>query len=288
MQNPAESSVESIYGDDDALHTIRMVTLAPELGNSLEVIRDLSRRGIVVSLGHTAADYDTGMRALRAGAKMLTHVYNAMNSFSHRSPGVAGLVSSLEAPYFSLIVEDLHPAALSMTFRANREKCILISDAVELAGLPDDYCPGHAQIPHRPSHSQKPWSNKVATKGNENVIVSSMSVEESVRNLRKCSGCSLAEAVRCASENIAALMNDEERGLIEEGRRADFVVLSDEGKVEQTWLKGEMVYEAPELSDTYALEDYQLQLMLLEQQNKKKLILARKEHEDRGDQGRKC
>ena len=285
MQNPAESSVESIYGDDDALHAIKMVTIAPELGNSLEVIRDLTRRGIIVSLGHTAADYDTGMRALRAGAKMLTHVYNAMNSFSYRSPGVAGLVSSLEAPYFSLIVEDLHPAALAMTFRANREKCILISDAVELAGLPDDYCPGHAQIPHSPSHSQVPWSNKVATKGNENVIVSSMSVEESVRNLRKCSGCSLAEAVRCASENIAALMNDDERGLIEEGRRADFVVLSDEGKVEQTWLKGELIYEAPELSDTYALEDYQLQLMLLEQQNKKMLILAREEHEDRGEQG---
>ena len=286
MQNPAESSLETIYGDDEALHAIKIVTLAPELGNSLEVIRNLTRRGIVVSLGHTAADYDTGMRALRAGAKMLTHVHNAMNSFSHRSPGVAGLVSSLEAPYFSLIVEDLHPAALSMTFRANREKCILISDGVELADL-GNY-PEHAQIPHIPSHSQNPWSNKITTKGNENAIGSSMSVEESVRNLRKCSGCSLAEAVRCASENIAALMNDEERGLIEEGRRADFVVLSDEGKVQQTWLKGEMVYEAPELSDTYALEDYQLQLMLLEQQNKKKLILAREEHEDRGNQGREC
>ena len=287
MQNPAESSVESIYGDDEALHAVKIVTLAPELGNSLEVIRNLTRRGIVVSLGHTAADYDTGMRALRAGAKMLTHVYNAMNSFSHRSPGVAGLVSSLEAPYFSLIVEDLHPAALSMTFRANREKCILISDGAELAGLPDGSYLGHTQNPYRPPHSQDAWSNKVATKGNEN-IGSIMSVAESVRNLRKCSGCSLAEAVRCASENIAALMNDEERGLIEEGRRADFVVLSDEGKVQQTWLKGEMVYEAPELSDTYALEDYQLQLMLLEQQNKKKLILAREEHEDRGDQGREC
>ncbi len=285
MQNPAESSVESIYGDHEALSAIKMVTLAPELGNSLEVIRNLTKRGIVVSLGHTAADYDTGMRALRAGAKMLTHVYNAMNSFSHRSPGVAGLVSSLEAPYFSLIAEDLHPAALAMTFRANREKCILISNADELAGLPDRGYPGHAQIPHR-LHSQKKWSEKVTFEGNENLIGSCKSVEESVQNLRKCSGCSLAEAVRCASENIAALMSDEERGLIEEGRKADFVVLSDGGKVQQTWLKGEMVYEAPELSDTYALEDYQLQLMLLEQQNKKKLILAREEHEERGDQGR--
>ena len=285
MQNPAESSVESIYGDDEALSAIKMVTLAPELGNSLEVIRDLTKRGIVVSLGHTAADYDTGMRALRAGAKMLTHLYNAMNSFSHRSPGVAGLVSSLEAPYFSLIAGDLHPAALAMTFRANRDKCILISDAVEIAGFPDGEYPEHVQIPHRP-HSQRKWSGKVTMEGNGNLMGSCKSVEESVQDLRKCSGCSLAEAVRCASENIAALMNDEERGLIEEGRKADFVVLSDGGKVQQTWLKGEMVYEAPELSDTYEFEDYQLQLMLLEQQNKKKLMLAREEHEERGDQGR--
>ncbi len=284
MQNPAESSVESIYGDDEALSAIRMVTLAPELGNSLEVISNLTKRGIVISLGHTAADYDTGMRALRAGARMLTHVYNAMNSFFPRSPGVAGLVSSLEAPYFSLVAEDLHPATLNLNFRANREKCILISDAVELAGLPDGDYPGHAQIPYSP-HGQKRWSNKVTIEGTENLIGSCMSVEESVQNLRKCSGCSLAEAVRCASENIAALMNDEERGLIEEGRKADFVVLSDGGKVEQTWLRGEMVYEAPELSNTYPFEDYQVQLMLLEEQNKKKLRLAREEHEDRGEQG---
>lgn len=281
MQNPAESSVESIYGDDEALSAIKMVTLAPELGNSLEVIRNLTKRGVVVSLGHTAADYDTGMRALKAGAKMLTHVYNAMNSFSHRSPGVAGLVSSLEAPYFSVIAGDLHPAALAMTFRANREKCILISDAVVLAGLPDRDYLGHAQIP-------KQWSDLASIEGNENQIGSCKSVEETVQDLRKCSGCSLAEAVRCASENITALMNDEERGLIEEGRKADFVVLSDGGKVQQTWLKGEMVYEAPELSDTYAFEDYQLQLMLLEQQNKKKLILAREEHEEKGNQGQEC
>ena len=284
MQNPAESSVESIYGDDEAVSAIRMVTLAPELGNTLEVIPNLTKRGIVVSLGHTAADYDTGMRALRAGAKMLTHVYNAMNSFSHRSPGVAGLVASLEAPYFSLIAEDLHPAALALNFRANREKCILISDATELASLLDGHHPRHAQIPHSP-HSQKKWSNKVTIEGTENPIGSCMSVEKSVQNLRKWSGCSLAEAVRCASENIAALMNDEERGLIEEGRKADFVVLSDGGKVQQTWLKGEMVYEASELNNTYPFEDYQVQLMLLEEQNKKKLRLAREEHEDRGDQG---
>ena len=128
MQIPAESSVRSTYGDDGAQSSLMMVTLAPELGNSQELIPRLTQRGIVVALGHTAADYDTGMRALTVGATMLTHVYNAMNAFSHKSPGVTGLVSSRVAPYFSVIADGihLHPAALTMAFRANRERCILI------------------------------------------------------------------------------------------------------------------------------------------------------------------
>jgi hypothetical protein len=88
MQNPAETTIMSIYGDDDALSAIKMITLAPEMGNAQELIMDLTQRDIVVSLGHTAADYDTGIRVLGAGARMLTHVFKAMNAFSHRSPGV--------------------------------------------------------------------------------------------------------------------------------------------------------------------------------------------------------
>ena len=283
MQNPAESSVRSIYGDNEALSSLKMVTLAPELGNSQELIPHLTQRGIVVSLGHTAADYDTGMRALRAGATMLTHVYNAMNNFSHRSPGVAGLVSSREAPYFSLIADGvhLHQAALTMAFRANRERCILISDAIELAGLRDGVYPGHAQVPH----PQRKSMNRVTIEGTDTLVGSCVNVEECVRNLKRWSGCSLAEAVQCASENIASLMNDRERGIIEEGRKADFVVLNDEGEVQQTWLKGEKLYETTRMSHSYALDHYQMQLMLLEQQNKKRLILAREEHEDRGNEG---
>ena len=208
---------------------------------------------------------------------MLTHVYNGMNAFSHRSPGVAGLVSSPEDPYFSLIADGihLHQATLTMAFRANRERCILISDAIELGGLPDGIYPGNAQIPR----AQRKSGNKITIEGTDTLVGSCISIEECVRNLKKWSGCSLAEAVRCASENVARLMDDRQRGFIEQGRKADFVVLNDEGKVQQTWLRGEKLYEARR---SYALDDYQMQLMLLEEQNKKRLLLAREEHEDRG------
>lgn len=180
---------------------------------------------------------------------MLTHVYNVMNNFSRRSPGVAGLVSSREAPYFSLIADGihLHQAALTMAFRANQERCILTSDAIEMAGLRDGLYPGHAQVPY----PQRKSINRVTTEGTDTLVGSCVNVEECVQNLKRWSGCSLAEAARCASENIASLMNDRERGIIEEGRKADFVVLNDEGEVQQ--------------SHSYALDHYQMQLMLLEQ-----------------------
>jgi len=183
MQNPAETSIRSIYGDDEALSAIRMVTLAPEMGATQELIWDLTQRGIVVSLGHTAADSDTGTRALSAVANMLTHVSNAMNAFSHRSPGIAGLITAKEAPFFSLLVDGihLHPATLTMAFRTNREKCVLVSDAIELAGLPDGVYDGHAQIPH----PQRKGGNKVTIEGTDTLIGSCISVDECVRNLQQ-------------------------------------------------------------------------------------------------------
>jgi len=102
MQNPAETTIMSIYGDDDALSAIKMITLAPEMGNAQELIMDLTQREIVVSLGHTAADYDTGIRVLGAGARMLTHVFKAMNAFSHRSPGVVCTFGRLESIYIAI------------------------------------------------------------------------------------------------------------------------------------------------------------------------------------------
>ncbi len=141
-----------------------------------------------------------------------------------------------------------------MAFRTNRERCVLISDAVEMAGLPDGVYPGHAKIPHR----RRKRRNKVTLEGTETLIGSCISVDDCVRNLHEWSGCPLAEAVRCASENTAALMEDNERGVIEEGRKADFVVLDDSGKVIQTWIRGEMVYEAPGSGNRYETQDCQL------------------------------
>ena len=129
-----------------------------------------------------------------------------------------------------------------MAFRSNPERCVLITDSIEMAGMPDGVYPGNAQVPH----PQRKEGNKVTIDGTDTLIGSCSSIDECVRNLKQWSDCSLPEAVSCATENIAKLMGEyENRGVIEVGRRADFVILGADGQVLQTWLKGVKVYEKP-------------------------------------------
>ncbi|KAL9584340.1 MAG: hypothetical protein Q9212_002181 [Teloschistes hypoglaucus] len=241
MQIPSHSSIEEVYGDEESASAIKLITIAPELDGSIERIKELEERNIRVSLGHSAADFDSGMAALKAGGKSLTHVFNAMNPLHHRIPGLAGLIASGECPYYSVIADGihLHAATLAMAYRANPPKCILITDSVEMAGLPDGLYPGHAQIPHQ----QRKTGNKVTIEGTDTLIGSCCSIDECVRNLVQWSGCSLAQAVRCATENIANMMEIGDRGMINEGRRADFVLLDDTGQVLETWIRGTQIYE---------------------------------------------
>lgn len=239
---PASTTAESLYGASNLASTVKLVTLAPELKGSSALIKDLTNRNIRVSLGHSTADYDTGIQALSAGANALTHVFNAMPPLHHREPGLAGLISSPQAPYFSIIADSihLHPSTVSMAYRTNPNKAILITDAIEMAGLPDGVYPGNAQI----AHKQEKKGNRVVLEGTETLIGSCCGLDECVRNLVKFSGCELAEAVRCVTENVAEMMGLEDRGRLVEGRRADFVVLNDEGEVLQTWIAGKMAWDS--------------------------------------------
>ncbi|KAI9795243.1 MAG: hypothetical protein M1835_006139 [Candelina submexicana] len=239
--SPNSSSLVSTYGLQNLQTSVKLLTLAPELPASASITTTLSQDyNIRVSLGHSAASYSDGISALEAGAKLLTHVFNAMNPLHHRNPGLAGLITSPAAPFYSVIPDGihLHPATLTMAFRANPDRCILITDSVELAGLPDGIYSGHAQIPGL----QRKEGNKVTIEGTDTLIGSCCSLDECVRNLAEWSGCTLAQAVKCVTENIAELMGESDRGVFEVGRRADFVVLDDGGRVSQTWIEGKKVF----------------------------------------------
>ncbi|KAL8940163.1 MAG: hypothetical protein Q9216_002951, partial [Gyalolechia sp. 2 TL-2023] len=197
MQIPSQSSIADIYGNASS---IKLVTVAPELPGSTDLIADLARsKNIRVSLGHSAATYAAGHSALESGATCLTHVFNAMEPLHHRSPGLAGLMAlspssssssvpggangtdnerkstNPEPPYYSLIADGihLHPSTLTLAFRSNPERCILITDSIELAGLPDGLHPGNAQIPHR----QRKIGNRVTIEGTDTLIGSCCGID---------------------------------------------------------------------------------------------------------------
>jgi len=225
---------------------LKLVTLAPELPSSTALVKDLANKGIRVSLGHSSASFSQGQTAVQAGATCLTHTLNAMTPLHHREPGLAGLVTipsidGIDSPYFSIIPDGnhLHPSVAAMLFRANPKKCIFITDSIELAGLPDGVHPGHAQIPQQ----QRKTGSKVTIEGTDTLVGGCASLQECLQNVMEWTGCNVAEAVRCVTENVADLMGLDDRGKLEAGRRADFVVLNDEGEVLQTWVAGLKVWE---------------------------------------------
>lgn len=244
MQLPSKTTPEQIYGEANLRSNIKMITVAPELEASGDLIKYLSEEfRIVPSLGHSAADFDSGARALKYGARSLTHVFNAMEPLAHRFPGLAGLMAAPDTPtpYYSIIADGihLHPAVVSMAYRSNPKKCMLITDSIEMAGLPDGLYPGHAQIPH----PQRKVGNRVTIDGTDTLIGSCIGLDECVRNLVKFSGCTIAQAVECVTENVANMMGIRDRGIIETGRRADFVVLNFDGDVQKVWVEGRTVFD---------------------------------------------
>ncbi|KAJ9661218.1 hypothetical protein H2201_006577 [Coniosporium apollinis] len=247
---PPSTSPTTTYGAENLSSSIKLATLAPELPDASTLIQDLRSRNIRVSLGHSNATYEQGLNGLRAGATGLTHTLNAMSGLQSREPGLPGLISlpptssNPPPPYFSLIPDGhhLHPATLSLLYRAAPSRAILITDSIELAGLPDGLYPGHAQIPH----SQRKVGSRVVIDGTDTLIGSCIPLQQGVRNLMEWTGCDVAQAVRCVTENVAEFMGVDGPGgvgVLKEGRRADLCVLSEEGEVLQTWVAGKKVWE---------------------------------------------
>jgi N-acetylglucosamine-6-phosphate deacetylase len=244
----ATTAPSEVYGNIAANNdTLKLVTVAPELEGTGALVKDLVSKEIRVSLGHSNASYADGVAAVVAGASCLTHTLNAMAPLHHRDPGLAGLVTAApstiqSSPFFSIIPDGnhLHPSVVTMLFRSNPSKCILITDSIELAGLEDGTYPGHSQIPF----NQTKKGSRVAIEGTETLIGGCASLIECVQNVISWSGCGIAEAVRCATENVANFMGDTTRGRLETGRTADLMVMDDKANVLETWVAGNRVWKS--------------------------------------------
>ncbi len=118
---------------------IRIITISPELDGSLNLIKRISAKGIIASMGHSNATYSEAEAAHKAGAKGMTHLFNAMRPYHHREPGIAGYGLLDPDVYIEVIADPfhLHPGTLELIFRVkNPSRIIIVSDSIKAAKVP--------------------------------------------------------------------------------------------------------------------------------------------------------
>ncbi|NPD03596.1 N-acetylglucosamine-6-phosphate deacetylase [Nocardioides sp. zg-1308] len=233
---PDPAAVDSLLAAGDG--AVRMVTLAPELPGGIEAVRRISGAGAVAAIGHTDASYDVAREALEAGARLGTHLFNAMRPLHHRDPGPVGAL--LDAPVDVELIADgvhLHPAVLRTVFAAKPGRCILVTDAMAAAGGPDgDYRLGPMAIEVRDGVARLADGT-----GSGAIAGSTLTMDAALRFAVRTAGLPLLDVVHAASTAPARAWGLDDVGALEAGRRADLVVLDADLSVRRVMRAGAWV-----------------------------------------------
>lgn len=218
---------------------VRLVTLAPELPGASELIQLGAARGIQFAVGHSAADYDTVVRAADLGLRQATHTFNGMAGLHHREPGTVGAVLSDERIYAQVIADGvhLHPAVFKILMRVKGVgRTILITDAMRATGLPDgEYELGAQRIVVKQGVARAP---------NGSLAGSTLTLDAALRNAARFAGLSVREALPMATSVPAeALGLAGKKGSLQPGADADITIFDQNFEVQKTIVGGELVYD---------------------------------------------
>ncbi len=219
---------------------VRMVTIAPELKGASEAASVLAKAGVVVSAGHTGADYETAREALSRDLASVTHLFNQMTPFHHREPGMVG--AALESERQCGLIADgvhSHPGAIRLAWKAlGGARLTLVTDAMAAMGLgPGSYLLG----------GRSTTVDESGPRTAEGRLAGSvLTMLQAVANLSNWAEVSFFEALPSATSTPAALLGLGDRGRIETGRRADVTVLDQEHKVALTLVDGQIAYQREE------------------------------------------
>jgi N-acetylglucosamine-6-phosphate deacetylase len=202
---------------------VRLVTIAPELPGALDLIARLADRGIAVALGHSGASSEIARAAIDAGARLVTHIFNAMAPFDHQEPGVAGVALVDRRIHVSVIADGVHvhPLALELIRVATGARAVLVTDATpateagagryQMAGVPIERAEGAART-------------------GEGVLAGSiLTLDQAVRNWTTMTQATLAEALFAASEAPAVVAGL--RDPVGAGAPADLALLDGAGAI---------------------------------------------------------
>jgi len=223
----------------DNADIVTYVTMAPEMDENFEQVRKIvSNSKVVVSMGHTDADFATAMAAVDAGVRSTTHLFNAMSALGHRNPGVVGAALKSDV-YTELIVDTFHvdKGLYSIIAKLKGDKLVFITDCLPAGGLPDgEYLLG----------GQKVIAKGIQCRLEDGTIAGSvLKLNMGVWNVYQNSDLPLWQCVKCASLNPATMLGiADKKGSLEIGKDADIIITDSEFNVNTTIIGGTVRYEA--------------------------------------------
>ena len=212
---------------------IKIITVAPEMIVEDDFIESCCKSGIIVSLGHTAADYETACAAIACGASHITHLCNAMTGLNHRKPGMLGAALDTDANC-ELIVDNVHvhPAMQRIIYAAKRGAHIIpITDSLRACGLGD----GISEL-----GGQRVYVKGTrATLADGTIAGSVLRMNDGLRILRENTGAEIAAIVEMATRTPAEELNVYDRlGSLTVGKYADIAIFDEEFRIRRTIVGG--------------------------------------------------
>jgi N-acetylglucosamine-6-phosphate deacetylase len=216
-----------------AMSALRLITLAPELVGGLDAIRRLTARNVVVSIGHTNAALDEANAGIDAGARMFTHLFNAMRPLNHRDPGVIAAALAPSAAVAGIIPDSVHvhPAILRLAYAARgRSGLILVTDKVALAQT--------SGVEKNVGRARATIRDGAARLDDGTLAGSIISMLDGVRVMVEKAGVTIGDVAVMAATNPARLIGANDRGQIQVGARADLILLSRTLELKSVFIAG--------------------------------------------------
>jgi N-acetylglucosamine-6-phosphate deacetylase len=236
LTQPSPEVLADIYGLlGDSL---RMMTIAPELPGSVEIIKTLVSGGAIASFGHSKATYDETIRGFDAGITHVTHLFNAMPSLHHRDPGPLTAIFERPDVTCQVITDGVHshPSVVRLAYReVGPERFVTITDGMQAMGLPDG----------RYVYNGIEYESKdgAARYHNGTLIGTALGLNQMLARLVRFTGCAASTAIKTVTENAARILGLEQtKGSISTGKDADLVILNDDFSVYATIVAGRLVY----------------------------------------------
>lgn len=232
LTDPAPEAVETLLETG----LVKLVTLAPERDGALGAIRRLTEAGVLVSVGHSDATAAQAAAAADAGARKVTHIFNAQSGVHHRDPGVAvqALIDERLHPGLILDLHHVGPEVARLVLRAAAGRVVLVTDAASAAGMP----PGTYELGGEPitMPEQGPPLRADGT-----IAGSGLRLDEAVGNAIGL-GLDPAAAVDAATRVPADLIGRPDLGRIAPGAAADLVWLGPDHRARTTWINGQELF----------------------------------------------